>query len=231
MSLTDPRFTDGLAAILDPLVQCLNLAGDGTTYQRYTYLNDSITTEGSDEEHADGELHPLGGSSSAGFEKGGLSIRATKATHKLPKPGHVLECDFGAGLEYYRVNAQGRARANRQMVAGSFNVTRLYNPFPLECLSEAYGQRAIKTQAAGALAGSFTSALTAKNVRTGGTVAWSLVAKPNYTVPAWLSINSSTGALSGTAVAGTWELMIVATETLTNEETRAGFGVLSLVIT
>jgi hypothetical protein len=62
-------------------------------------------------------------------------------------------------------------------------------------------------------------------------VAWSLVAKPNYTVPAWLSINSSTGALSGTAVAGTWELMIVATETLTNEETRAGFGVLSLVIT
>lgn len=231
MSLTDPSLTDGLSGQLAPLVQCLNLSGDGTTYQRYEYLSDSIQVEGIDIDHTDGDGHPLGGDTRAGFEKGSLSLKSTKASHKFPKPGHVLELDFGQGSEFYRVTAQGRSRTRSDVKSGSVAVTRLLNPFPLECLSEAYGSRATKTQSAGALSGSFASALTAKNTRTGSTLAWSVAAMPGYTVPGWLSISSSTGALSGTAVAGSWELQIIVTETLAGEETRAGFGVLSLVIT
>ena len=36
---TDPKFTDGLSAILNPILECLNIAGVGTTYQRYDYLS------------------------------------------------------------------------------------------------------------------------------------------------------------------------------------------------
>lgn len=231
MSLTDPTMTDGLSALISPIVQCLNLAGDGTTYLRYEYLSDSITTEGVDTEQADGDGHPLGGDSRAGFEKGAISIKAVKASHKLPKPGHVLHCDFGDGDEFYRVTAQGRARTRNNLKTASIGATRLYNPFPLECLSEAYGNRATKTQAAGSLSGSFTSALTARNTRTGSTLAWSLGAMPGESVPSWLSINASTGALSGTAVAGTFNVRIIVTETLSGEESRAGFGILTLTIT
>lgn len=231
MSLTDPRMSDGLSATLRPSLQCLNLAGDGTTYQEYEYLSDSITTEGVDLDHADGDGHPLGGDTSAGFEKGAISLKAVKASYKLPKPGHVILADFGDGSEFYRVTAQGRSRTRNNMKTGSPSVTRLYNPFVQECLTEAYGNRAVKTQAAGALAGSFTTALTSRNTRSGATVAYSLAAMPGYSVPGWLSINSSSGALSGTAVAGTWELKIVITDTLSGEETRVGFGQLSLVIT
>ena len=231
MSLTDPRFTDGLGAVLGPLIENLNIAGDGTTYQRYEYLSDSITVDGSSEEQDDGDKHPLGSDARTGFEKGAISLKCVKATHKLPKPGHILHCDFGDGDEYYVVNSQGRSRSNRQMKAGNPAVTRAYNPIVSSLLSEAYGQRKSLTQAAGALSGSLAAAPTAVNTRSGATLAWSLAAMPGYTAPSWLSINSSTGALSGTAVAGTWELKIICTDTLTGEENRAGFGILSMVIT
>lgn len=231
MAIPDPKFTDGRSALLSPVVRCLNLAGDGTTYQEYEYLSDSITPEGVSVEHADADGSPLGSDVRRGFEKGSISIKCTQITHKLPAPGHVLECDFGSGSEYYVVNAPGSARTRNNVKVGSFAVTRIYNPFPIECLSEAYGQRAVKTQAAGALSGSFTSTLNVRPTRSGGALVFTLAAAPGYTVPAWLSINASTGALSGTAVAGTWELHIVVTETLAGEETRKGFGILSLVIT
>lgn len=231
MSLSTPSVSDGLSALINPLVQCLNLAGDGTTYQRYEYLSDSITTEGVDQEHTNGDGNPLGGYTAVGFEKGSISLKCTKHSYKIPKPGHVLECDFGDGSEFYRVTAQGRARNRGNVKTASVAATRLINPFPLECISEAYGSRVIKTQAAGALAGSFTTALTAKNTRTGGAVTWSIAAEPGETLPAWLTCNASTGALSGTAVAGTYNVRIILTETLTNFDTLKGYGVLTLIIT
>lgn len=235
MSLNTPQVTDGLSATGNALVQCLNLSGSGslpaTTYQRYEYVSDSITVEGADNDHTDGDNAPLGGTTFAGFEKGAISLKVVPATAKLPRPGHVLHCDFGDGDEFYRVTAMGRGRTKNNVKTGNPGVTRLLHPFPLECLSEAYGFRAIKTQAAGSLSGSFTSALTARNIRSGGTLAWSLGAEPGESVPNWLSINASTGALSGTAVAGTYNLRIIVTETLANFDTRRGYGVLTLIIT
>jgi hypothetical protein len=233
--LTTPQVTDGLTATGNALVECLNLSGSAslpaTTYQRYEYLSDSISVEGVDQDYTDGDNAPLGGRTAAGFEKGAIPIKVTPATAKLPKPGYILHCDFGDGDEFYRVTAQGRSRSKGGVKTGSPAVTRLIHPFVQDCLTEAYGSRAIKTQAAGALTGSFTTALTQRLTRAGGTITFSLGAEPGESVPAWLSINASTGALSGTAVAGTYNLHIIITDTLANFATLKGYGVLTLIIT
>lgn len=235
MSLNSPQHTDGYSATLGPLVQCLNLSGSGdtpaTTYQRYDYLSDTLTTEGADQDHQDGDLTHLGGFTAAGKKAGSISVKVGRVTAKFPLPGHIVEFDDGTGSEFFVCTAPGSARTRNNVKTAGLNLKGLVHPFPLECLSEAYGSRALKTQAAGALAGSFTTALTAKNTRTGATVAWSLAAEPGETVPAWLSINASTGALSGTAVAGTYNLRIIITDTLAGFDTRQGFGRLSLTIT
>lgn len=226
---TNPAHTDGRSAVLDPLVECLNLSGsaDGTTYQRYGYLNDSIDVEGISKEHADADGSPLGSDTREGFEKGNISVVFNKVTAKPPRPGYILGCDFGDGMEYYVVGKPGRSRERNQTKKAQFQVTRCYNPIVTSCLSEAYGSRKAVTIAAGAV--NITN--TVVNTRTGGTGTWSLEAAPGYTVPAWLTINGSTGALSGTAVAGSWELYVVYTETLTGEETRKAAGILALTVT
>lgn len=231
MSLTDPSFTDGKVAVLDPLVECLNLTGDGTTYQRYDYISDTIDREAVEKEFADADGHPLGSDTREGMQKGAISLLKHKASHKSPAPGHIIHLDVGDGSEYYIAGKPGNGRTRNEQSRFSVNVKRAYNPIVVSLLSEAYGQRFIFTQAEGTLAGDLTSALVAVNTRTGATLTWSLAAKPGYTVPGWLSINSSTGALSGTAAAGSWELEIILTDVLAGQETRRGFGTLSLVIT
>lgn len=228
---TDPSFTDGRSAVLAPLVQCLNLTGDGTTYQRYEYLSDNIDREAKEIEHMDADGSPLGSDTREGFLKGTINLQLTLATHSIPRPGHVIHLDIGGGDEYYIAGKFGRARTRNDIIRGALVVKRAYNPIVTSLLSEAYGQRKSLTQAAGALSGSLAAAQTAVNTRSGATVAYSIAAAPGYTVPGWLSINSSTGALSGTAVAGTWELDIIVTDTLSGEETRKGFGRLQMIIT
>lgn len=228
---TDPSFTDGRAAILNPLVQCLNLTGDGSTYQRYEYLSDSIDRDAIEKEHTDADGSPLGSDTREGFLKGAINVQLTKVTHKIPRPGHIIQLSIGDGEEYYIAGKFGRARTRNDIIKGALAVKRAYNPIVTSLLSEAYGQRKAATQAAGALTSPITTAPTVVNTRTGATLAWSIDAAPGFTVPAWITCNASTGALSGTAVAGAWEFFIVCIDTLAGEETRQGFGVLALTIT
>lgn len=229
MSLTDPQFSDGKVTILDPLLECLNLSGDGTTYQRYGYLSDTIDREAVEKDYADASGHPLGSDTVEGMEKGAIAFLKTKASHKTPRPGHIIHLDIGNGSEYYIAGKPGQSRTNREQVRGSVNVKRAYNPIVTSLLSEEYGQRKTFSGTAGALSVGTTH--TVVNTRSGATVAWSLAAAPGYTVPAWLTINGSTGALSGTAAAGSWELYLVVTDTLTGQEDRVGFGIMGLTIT
>jgi len=226
---TDPSFTDGVSSIGEPLLECLNYSGDGTTYQRYEYLGDTIDREAMEKEHAGADGEALGSFTAEGFTKGGISLQLTKASHSIARPGHIIHLDIGEGDEYYIAGKFGRARTRREVVKGALQVKKAYNPIVTSLLSSAYGQRKSFTQAAGAL--SVATAHTVVNTRTGATVAWSLGAEPGYTVPAWLSINPSTGALSGTAVAGTFKLRLIVTDTLTGEEARVGYGICDLVVT
>lgn len=232
--------TDGNSAILEPLVQCLNISGDGTTYQRYQYLTDNIEPEANEKDHLNADGSPLGGFSGEGIEKGTISVQKTKASHKWPRPGHVIQFDCGepAGIfastsRYYRVGKSGNARTLNEVTKGSISVTRLYGLVLPALLTEEYGQRKYVSQSAGAWS-AFTTNLSndAVNKRTGSTIAFYLEAMPGHTVPSWLSCNSSTGVLSGTATAASGvEVKIVATETLSNQETRTGFGILNITVT
>lgn len=228
---TDPSFTDGVAAIGEPLLECLNLTGDGTTYQRYEYLSDTIDRDAVEKEHVDADGSPLGSNTQEGFEKGTINLQLTKASHSIARPGHIIHLDIGNGDEYYIAGKFGRARTRREVVKGALAVKRCYNPIVTSLLSSAYGQRKTMTQAAGALTAPVSTAQTVVNTRATATLGYSLAAAPGYSVPAWLTINASTGALSGTAVAGHWLLKVICTDTLTGEEDRVGYGLLDLTIT
>lgn len=228
---TDPKFTDGRSSTLDPILECLNIAGNGTTYLRYEYLSDTIDREAKEIEHADADGSPLGSDTREGFKKGSINLQLTFASDTVARPGHIIHLATGDEDEYYIAGKFGRARTRNDIVKGALAVKKAYNPIIVTLLTEAYGQRRSFTQAAGALTGTPAAAMSTVNTRTGSTLAYALAAIPGGTVPGWLSISSSTGALSGTAVAGTHEFDIVVTETLSGEETRKGFGRCVLVIT
>lgn len=225
----NPKFTDGISGLDDPIVENLCVAGVDTTYQRYLYISDNIDAESVEKEHTSPVGDPLGSDTREGFTKGSISLQLNLATDHRPRPGHILRTDFGDGYEYYISGKSGRARTLNDVVKLSVGVKKAVNPIITTLLSESYGQGYVHTQAAGALSGSvLTSA--AVNTRGGATLAWSIAAAKGYSIPGWLSINSSSGVISGTAVAGTFEVKIVLTDTLSGFSTRKGFGIFRMVI-
>jgi hypothetical protein len=223
---TDPFFTDGRSAVLNPEVFCLNNSAT------YGYISDTIDREAMEKEFADADGSPLGSDTREGFEKGAISIQCDLANAAIARPGHIIRFRIGSGDEYYVAGKFGRARARNDIVKGSLAVKRAYNPIITNLLSLEFGQRTNLTQAAGVLAGALAAAPTVVNTRSGSTLAYTMAAAPDSAaLPGWLTINASTGALSGTAVAGSWVVDIICTETLAGQETRVGFGRMGLTIT
>ncbi len=223
---TDPSHTDGRSAILAPTVECLNISGSS-----YEYISDTIDREAREIEHMDADGSPLGSATREGFEKGTINLQLTLASDTIPRPGYIIKLNIGSGAEYFIAGKFGRARTRNDIVKGALVVKKAYNPIVTTTLSEDFGQMKSFTQAAGALSGTLASALSSVNTRTGATLAWSLAGAAGYDLPSWLSINASTGALSGTAVAGTFIFDVILTDTLSGQETRRGFGRVKLVIT
>jgi len=104
------------------------------------------------------------------------------------------------------------AAANATRSLGRHRRQARLQPIVVSLLSAAFGQRRSFTQAAGALTAPITTAPTVVNTRAGATLAYSLAAAPGFTLPGWLSINAGTGALSGTAVAGTFQVGVILTD-------------------
>lgn len=229
---TDPAFTDGRSAVLNPLVECLNLSGsaDGTTYQRYEYIGDSIDRETAEKEHSDPDGSPLGSDTRQGFEKGAIQLQANKVTSKLPSPGHILHLSIGNGDEYYIAGKPGRARTRNEVIKFSPAVKRAYNPIIASLLTEAYGGRYLLSMAhAGTIPAALLAAMVTVNTRSGSTLVYSLAAANGSSVPSYLAINSATGALTFTTPpAGAYEVDVVVTETLADQPTRTGFVRLSI---
>ena len=92
---TDPKFTDGRTAILDPILENLNVAGSGTTYQRYEYLSDSIDRDAVEKEHTDADGSPLGSDTREGFTKGSINLQLTLASDTIARPGHIIHLNTG----------------------------------------------------------------------------------------------------------------------------------------
>lgn len=226
----NPKFTDGVSGLDDPIIENLCVAGVDTTYQRYLYLSDNIDAEAVEKEFTAPAGDPLGSDTREGFTKGSINLQLNLVSDHRPRPGHIIRADFGEGsYEYYIAGKSGRARQLNDVVKLSLAVKKSVNPIITSLLSEAYGQGYVHTQAAGALSGTVLTSV-GVNTRSGATLAWSIAAAKGYSIPGWLSINSSTGALSGTAVAGTFEVKVVLTDTLSGFATRKGFGIFRMVI-
>lgn len=226
---TNPTYTDGRSGIQNPILECLNYPGDGTTYQRYQYLGDSIDREAIEKEHMGPDGDPLGSDTREGFEKGAINLQLDSTLHSVARPGHIIHLDIGEGAEYFIAAKFGRARTRNDIVKGSLQVKKAINPVVTSLLTAAYGQGKRHTQAAGALAGAVLTT-TVVNTRAGATLGYELKAAPGSAVPGWLSINAATGVIAGLAVVGSWEVDVVVTDTLAGFATRVGFGRLALII-
>lgn len=228
MSQSDSSYSDGRSGLKDPYLAILNYS----PVKLLDYMSDTIDRESVDQDHADSDGGALGSDTGSGAEKGAISFQFNLATDQRKlRPGHILHLDIGEGAEYYVARKPGVGRTRNQTVKGSVNVIRAVAPVFTDLLSETKGQFKSFTQAAGSLTGTPAAARTVVNTRTGATLAYSMAAKPGNTLPAWLSINASTGALTGTAVAGTFDLDLICTDTVTGEIDRVGYGRMQLVIT
>ncbi|MBC7367564.1 MAG: hypothetical protein H7343_12285 [Undibacterium sp.] len=224
---TDPVFTDGRSAVLNPVLTNMNVAG-----QTYEYLSDSIDRDAIEQEHSDADGSPLGSDTREGFEKGSITVQLNLATDVIARPSHVLKLQIGNGDEFYIAGKFGRARTRNQITKGAIAVKKAYNPIISNLLDPEYGQRKNLTQAAGVLAGALAAAAATINTRTGGVLAYTMAAAPgSAALPGWLTCSPTTGGLSGTAVVGAWVIDIVCTETLAGQETRVGFGRMGMIIT
>lgn len=221
-----PSMTDGAGALHTVLLQCLNLAGDGTTYQRYGYMSDNIQPDASVTEHTNSDNEGIGSSTFAGHEKGSIVFKLNDARRKLPKPGYVLQLNRGDGKGdlYYIAGQPGPSYQKNNTIQSSVSVIRAVNPVITSLLSETLGQHKSATATD---ASTYTLANTVVNTRSGATVTWSLDGAPTD-----MSINSSTGEITYTTpVVGSYEVTVICTDTLAGYEPRVGFGKLFLEIT
>ncbi len=162
---------------------------------------------------------------------GSIAVQKTLASHKFPRPGHILRLYRGSDVFYLVCGKAGRAHERNNPTKGSFDCIAAINPIIVTLLTEAYGGRYTYTQAAGALTGTLISAMSTLNTRSGSALAYAIVAAPGSSLPGGLSCNASTGAITGTAATGSTEFDLVVTETLAGAATRTGAIRISLAIT
>jgi hypothetical protein len=226
--MSESHYVDGRVALQNVALSIINYSPALVL----GYLSDTINHEAVEQMFTDADGSPLGSSTFIGFEAGAIAMKFALADQAGVLPGYVVKLNRGDGDRYYVLGNPGAAFARNTQVNGSFAVKRIYNPIFANLLSLDEGQGKSMTQAAGALTGDRAAAPTIVNTRQGGTLAFTMAAAPgSAALPGWLSCNGTTGALSGTSVAGTWDIEIICTETLAGKITRVGYGVIHLVIT
>lgn len=220
---SNPQFQDGVAAITEGIVSCLNNSVD------YLYADDAIGETALHMEHDNPAGEALGSHTQAtGRYKGPMSLQLLEADDLLPRPGYVLS--FRG--KYYVISGDiGPALKRNDVIRIKPPVTQAVNPV-INSLLSTDGQ----VKAASVAGADGTVANTVVNTRSGATGAWSLSAwtseYPSATVPAEITINSSSGLITcASADAGTYYLKATYTETLTDKPTRKGVGFLVLTCT
>lgn len=220
---SNPTFTDGIAAITDSLVTCLNNSVD------YIYSDDGIGEKAMHVAHDNPAGEAIGSHTQAtGRYEGPISLQLLNASDALPRPGYVLT--FRSG--YYIISGDiGPSRKKDDVVRIKPNVVQAINPVITTLLSTD-GQMASSSKAGA----SSTFANTVANTRAGGTGTWALVAwteeYPVAAVPSGLTISSSTGLITlNTVSAGTYYLKITYTEVVTGKPNHVGVGHLILTAT
>jgi hypothetical protein len=223
MPQTEPTFLDGASSVTTTFVTCLNDAA-----LTLLYAGDGITEGAVHNAHAMPSGEGLGSHTQAtGMYEGPLNLQLQNATDVV-RPGYVLV----KGSSYYVVTGPiGEKREKNKVVMIAPPVKSVLNPI-ISTLLSTLGQVKAST-VAGA---NGTVDCDVVNTRSGATGAWALSAwtdeYPSATVPAEITINTSTGVITcASAAASTYYLKVTYTETLTGKPTRKGVGFLVLTTT
>jgi hypothetical protein len=223
---SQPKYTDGIAAVSDSLVACINFS----PAQNYLYADDAISEAAVHSQHADPAGQALGSITQAsGFFSGSVNLQLINVDDPIPRPGYI--CAFRE--KYYKVaGSVGAKRTKNKVVTMSVPLEEVINPVLTALLSSA-GQ--VKSASVVGASGTFDAGAV-KNTRAGATLAYDLSAwteeYPLATVPSGLTISDTTGVLTCASVAtGTYYLKVTVTDSVTDQPTKVGVGFLILTTT
>jgi hypothetical protein len=224
-----PSFTDGKAGLKDPT--CRNVAA--ALY--YHWIEDSLKEGAVSIDHIlEGEGDVLGSDTKAnGSKTGTIKIQLNLATDTKPRPGHIIELIKGATTEYYVVTEMPVENKRGDVVRLSIPVKLIIHPFFTGLQSVAEGDTLRLTKSI-ATPSTSTLATTPVNHRTGATKAYSALQSDGTAMPAGVAISSSTGVITFThasLVAGTYTILVTATDTLTPYTARESDDTLILTVT
>lgn len=210
MSYPNPSYDDGLQAVIALSVYCYN---NGITYM--TYDGDpSQAAAQTDLMNSDKQL--IGSVTYAGgARKGSLNLQYNLAADELPGSTNVLKNGYVVSFRgrYYVVSEAKPKVVKNDVIKFSCTVTEIVNPICSVLLST-LGQQLAGAHAASS---SYTVDGSAINTRTGATVAYTLetYATPGSAAPSGFTINASTGEVTINAIAGTYDVRVVVTDTVT----------------
>lgn len=216
----NPSYVDGLQAVVALSAYCYNNA---KTYMCYS----GDPSEGAAQtELKNSDNQTIGSVTYADARKGSTVLAYELATDEIPGATNLVRPDYIISFRgrYFVVGEVKTPIVKNDVIKFTCNLIELQNPFIPNLLS-VLGQQLRRASATGA-----TQSCAGSNTRTGATVAYSIetFATPGTAAPSGITISSSTGlvTLSPVAGAGTYDLRIIVSDTITlaNGDTSVVYG-------
>lgn len=222
-----PFYVDGQQSVTDFSVECLNLAGEGgDTYLRLAYVSDDLGPEAAHQAHVDPDGQGAGSVTHTSDETGNIVVQLESPQQASLKVGYILRLRSAL---YAIIGKPAPGRTKNQMVNVTCPVKKVIHPVIPQLLSSE-GQWATLDLTEDSAMDTFT--LAPLSNRSGGTFTFAVDSVEGWdALPAGLSLNASTGAITGTpTVAATSVVKFVATETIAARKTRYGVGWAKIVV-
>lgn len=201
-----PTHTDGKSLLNEVVALCYNILVSSSPI-RYLYVDDSLGEEATETRAAKPSGEPMGSKTTAGFESGALKLQLAKITDTLPRPGYIIY----ALSKWWKVGPVSPTRSKDNPIQFTVQLTRLYNPIITELLTTDGDLKSYTGTTSGAITAIDASA---SNTRAGATVAYSATG-----LPASVTINASTGEITGTPGAtGTYTPTVTVTDIISGED-------------
>ena len=219
-----PFYQDGGAAVTDYAVEILNLALSASTYQQLLYVSDDLGEDAMHEAHVDPAGQGVGSYTGTVDQTGNIVAQLDTSSATVPRPGYIIRL---RDQLFQIIGKPAQARQKNQTVRVTLPVKKLVHPCLVGLLS-ADGPVFTRNASSGV-------AITAINPgtlsnRSGETFAYA-IGTDYDALPTGLSINASSGAITGTtSVTGTHLCKVVCTATKTGAATRTGVAWAKIVV-
>ena len=218
MPTPNTSYTDGLQATTVLSVFCYN---NSATY--ITYDGDP-GQESTQKEFTNADMEPLGSDTRTGFRKGTLNLQYTLAVDELPGAANQMHPGFIVSFRgrYYVVGNVKPKVVKNEVIKFSVAVLELQNPF-IPGLLSTLGQQLTRSVNVNT-ANTVNAAAIANRTNSVLTYSVEMWNAPGTAAPAGITINSTTGTLTVNAIAGSYDVRVIATDTLTGYDVNYGQG-------